>query len=173
MFSHLIDVNLLRIGMMLVAATIAVVIDARERRIPNALTLPLAAAGLGIGVAGGSVLGLALALAGLLVGTGFFLLPVAKLGWGMGDLKLAAALGALGGPLFILWTGLYALVAGGVIGLVWLRQRGQLARVVGGIQRDVRAGNAPAARSGLAIPYAGAIAAGMLVALLVFPGLPA
>lgn len=173
MWVDVIDVNLLRIALMLVAATIAVVTDARERRIPNALTLPLAAAGLGIGLASGGVGRFALALAGLLAGAVFFLLPVAKLGWGMGDLKLAAALGALGGPLFILWTGLYALVAGGVIGIVWLRRRGQLAQVVGGIQRDVRAGNAPAARSGLAIPYAGAIAVGMLVAFLVFPGLPA
>lgn len=164
-----VDANLCRTVLMILAAAIAVGIDSRERRIPNVLTLPLAVAGLGIGAVSGE---LVMAVTGLLVGGVFFLVPVMKLGWGMGDLKLAAALGALGGPLFILWTGLYALVAGGVFGLIWLRRRGQLAPVVAGITGDLQAGKAPVARSGLAIPYAAAIAAGMLVALLVSPGLP-
>lgn len=172
MLFSLIDVNMARALLMVVAAALAVVTDGRERRIPNALTLPLAVAGLGIGTASGGLGGLVFSLTGLLLGGFFFLVPVMKLGWGMGDLKLAAALGAVGGPLFILWTGLYAMVAGGVIALLWLRQRGQLAQVVGGIQSDLRAGSTPAARSGIAIPYAAAIAAGMLVAVLVSPGLP-
>jgi prepilin peptidase CpaA len=157
---------------MVAAATIAVVMDVRERRIPNALTLPLAVAGLGVGALSGGVYGLLVAVAGLLVGGLLFLLPVAKLGWGMGDLKLVAALGAVAGPLFVLWMGLYAMAAGGLFALLWLRQGGQLAQVASGMRGDLRAGQAPRARSGLAIPFAVPIAAGMLVALLLSPGLP-
>jgi prepilin peptidase CpaA len=166
------DSNLIRIVLMVAAAAIAIAMDVRERRIPNALTLPLALAGLGIGVVSGGLGGLVMAVAGCLTGGLLFLVPAAKLGWGMGDLKLAAALGAMAGPLFVLWMGLYAMVAGGLFARIWLKQQGQLACVVGSIQGDLRTGQAPVARSGLSIPYAVPIAAGMVVALLVSPGLP-
>ena len=172
MLAVFVDVNSTRIGLMLVAAAVAVITDVRERRIPNALTLPLAIAGLGIGAVSGGLDGLVMAVAGCLAGGLLFLLPVAKLGWGMGDLKLVAALGAMGGPLFALWMGLYAMAAGGLFALVWLKQQGQLAPVLGRMQGDLRAGRAPIARGDLSIPYAAPIAAGMLVALFVSPGLP-
>jgi prepilin peptidase CpaA len=167
-----VDVNLIRLALMVAAAGVAVVSDVRERRIPNALTLPVAVAGLSIGVVSGGMGGLVMAVLGCLAGGLLFLVPVAKLGWGMGDLKLAAALGAVGGPLFALWMGLYAMSAGALFALLWLRRQGQLSRVAGGMRRDLGSGQAPRARSGLSIPYAVPIAAGMAVALLVSPGLP-
>jgi prepilin peptidase CpaA len=172
MFADAPDLNSMRIALMVVAAAIAVVTDVRDRRIPNMLTLPLAAAGLGIGIASGGLRGLVIAAAGCLAGGLLFLVPVAKLGWGMGDLKLAAALGAIGGPLFALWLGLYAMAAGGVFALLWLIGQGQVSRIAGSIQGDLRNGQLPIARSGLSIPYAVPIAAGMVVALIVSPGLP-
>src|SRR4051794_35832894 len=152
--TDLTDVTSIRIALMVAAAAIGVVTDLRVRRIPNTLTFPLAAAGLGIGTASGGLTGLVMAVAGCLAGGLLFLGPVAKLGWGMGDLKLAAALGAVGGPLFVLWLGLYAMAAGGLFGVVWLTWQGQLARVAGSMQSDLRSGHAPIARSGLSIPYA-------------------
>lgn len=166
------DANSIRIALMVAAAAVAVVTDVRERRIPNALTLPLAGAGLGIGAVSGGLGGLVMALVGCLTGGLLFLLPAAKLGWGMGDLKLAAALGAMGGPVFALWMGLYAMAAGGLFAVVWLTRQGQFARIAGGMQRDLRRGQASIARSGLSIPYAVPIAAGMAVGLLISPGLP-
>jgi prepilin peptidase CpaA len=166
------DANSIRIALMVAAAAVAVVLDVRERRIPNALTLPLAAAGLGIGAISGGLGGLMVAIAGCVAGGLLFLIPVAKLGWGMGDLKFAAALGAVGGPLFALWMALYAMAAGGVFALLWLTRQGQLSRVAGGMQRDLRAGQAPRAHSGLSIPYAVPLAAGVAIALLISPGLP-
>ena len=166
------DVNMLRIGLLLAAVALAVVTDVRARRIPNALTLPLAVAGLGLGAASGGPQGLLLAAGGCLVGALLFLVPVARLGWGMGDLKLAAALGAVGGPLFALWMALYAMAAGGLCALLWLRKQGQLGRVAGGMRQDVRAARVPRARSGLSIPYAIPLAAGVALALLLTPGLP-
>jgi prepilin peptidase CpaA len=172
MSAELTDTTSIRIALMVVAAAIAVITDVRERRIPNLLTLLVAAGGLGIGAVSGGMSGLALAAAGSLAGALLFLIPVAKLGWGMGDLKLAAALGAVGGPLFALWMALYALAAGGVFAVLWLTRQGQLSRVANGMQRDLRAGQAPRARSGLSIPYAVPIAAGVAMALLISPGLP-
>jgi prepilin peptidase CpaA len=166
------DANLIRMALMVAAAAVAVVTDVRERRIPNALTLPLALAGLIVGAVSAGLGGLVLALAGCLAGGLLFLLPAAKLGWGMGDLKLAAALGAMGGPVFALWMGLYAMAAGGLFGVVWLTRQGQLARVAGGMQGDLRSGQAPIARSGISIPYAVPIAAGIAAALLISPRLP-
>ena len=166
------DANLIRMALMVAAAAAAVVTDVRERRISNALTLPLVVAGFGIGAVSGGLGGLVMALVGCLTGGLLFLLPAAKLGWGMGDLKLAAAVGAVGGPAFVLWMGLYAMAAGGLFAVVWLAWQGQFARVAGGMQRDLRSRQAPLARSGLSIPYAVPIAAGMAIALLVSPGLP-
>jgi prepilin peptidase CpaA len=166
------NVDLVRLALMIIAAAIAVATDTRERRIPNSLTLTLAAAGLVIGLASEGLSGLVMAAAGFVTGVMLFLIPIAKLGWGMGDLKLVAALGAVAGPLFVLWMGLYAMVAGGIFALLWLRQGGQLAQVASGMRGDLQAGQAPRARSGLSIPFAVPIAAGMLVALLVSPGLP-
>jgi prepilin peptidase CpaA len=172
MSAYLTDVNFIRMVLMVAAAAVAVVTDMRERRIPNLLTLPLATAGLIVGAGSAGLGGLVMALVGCLTGGLLFLLPAAKLGWGMGDLKLAAALGALGGPIFVLWMTLYAMVAGGLFGVIWLTRQGQFARVVGGMQGDLRSGQAPIARSGLSIPYAVPLAAGMAIALLVSPGLP-
>jgi Flp pilus assembly protein protease CpaA len=166
------DANLIRMAMMVAAAAAAVVTDVRERRISNALTLPLAVAGFGIGAVSGGLGGLVMALVGCLTGGLLFFIPVAKLGWGLGDLKLAAALGAVGGPVFALWMGLYAMAAGGLFAVLWLTRQGQLARIAGGMRGDLRSGQLPTARSGLSIPYAVPIAAGMAVALLVSPGLP-
>jgi prepilin peptidase CpaA len=172
MSAYLTDVNFIKMVLMVAAAAVAVVTDMRERRIPNLLTLSLATAGLIVGAGSAGLGGLVMALVGCLTGGLLFLLPVAKLGWGMGDLKLAAALGAVGGPVFVLWMGLYAMTAGGLFGVIWLTRQGQFARVVGGMQGDLRSGQAPIARSGLSIPYAVPLAAGMAIALLVSPGLP-
>lgn len=171
MFADFADANLLRSVLLTLAAALAVVSDVRARRIPNALTLPVAAGGLLLGAAGGGGRGLALAAAGLVAGALLFVVPVARFGWGMGDLKLAAALGAVGGPLFAVWMGLYALAAGGVFALLWLMRARQLGGVAAGMGRDLRAGRLSAG-SGFAIPFAVPIAVGVAIALLVSPGLP-
>jgi len=169
--AELTDANLVRTALIVAATAVAVVNDLRTRRIPNALTLPLAGFGLSIGTASGGLGGFVLATVGCLTGAGLFVLPATRFGWGMGDLKLVAALGAVGGPLFALWLGLYALAAGGLFSLFWLMRQRQLARVIAGMQDDLRAGQV-SARSGLTIPFAVPIAAGVMVALLVSPGLP-
>ncbi len=104
--------------------------DARRRRIPNWVTIPALAAGLGLHAAGGglkaSALGLAVALA---IGLPLFALR----GLGGGDVKLLAAAGALTGwPAFGTLFLVNAALSGGVaIGLlVW---RGGLGRALGNV----------------------------------------
>ena len=89
--------------------------DLRSRRIPNALTLGGALAGLiaaaittGVGGVGSSASGWALA-------TVMWLPLYALGGMGAGDVKLMAAIGAWVGPLIVFYASLYAAVAGAMV----------------------------------------------------------
>jgi prepilin peptidase CpaA len=99
--------------------------DCRTYRIPNWLTLGAAAAGLllaglGVGAPGGA----ADSLKGFLLG-GLFLLPFFMLGaMGGGDVKLAAAFGALGGLHFALHTLFVGSILGGLFALCLLCREG-------------------------------------------------
>ena len=103
----------------------ASVCDIRTHRIPNSLVL----LGLALGLAGhgwrGGAPGLLLSLEGIAV-AGAALLPYALGGLGAGDVKLLGAVGALMGPLFLLWTLLGAVLAGGLLALAWAARRGVL-----------------------------------------------
>lgn len=147
------------------------VIDLFTRRVPNQLTLPLAATGVlfaACGISGltigaslvGFVLGLALMLPGHLFGA-----------TGAGDVKLFAAIGALIGPGPILTAFFYTAIAGGALALVVAIRRRRLRRTLGGAARLVAtaAANAGAIESPLEnnrFAYAPAIAVGTMLAAL-------
>ena len=114
----------------LVVCTIGCLLwDLRSRRIPNSWTYPAILAGivlfsiegrwlepfLGILVGGGSLLGLALLVPGAM---------------GMGDVKLGAAVGALGGGLFALNVVVYAFLLGGAFVLGKAILSGEIASVL-------------------------------------------
>jgi len=105
---------------------IAMVTDLRSRRIPNSLTFPALAAALFVRVALQGWLGCGLALAGAVVAPLVLLLVHFGKGLGMGDLKLAAAVGAFFGPVPALVAMLVSAVLGGIIALALLLRRGQL-----------------------------------------------
>lgn len=94
------------------------VIDLKERRIPNWLTLSAAVTGLGYHTVVNGLPGLGFAAAGWLVGVAVFFLPFVLRGLGGGDIKLLGALGAWLGPLEIVWLALYTGVAGAVLALI-------------------------------------------------------
>jgi prepilin peptidase CpaA len=150
-----------------VMVMLAAAIDIRTRRIPNWLTLPCLAGGVAVNVGlygwsglGQSIAGMALAV--LIVGGLCWLRTM-----GFGDLKLCAAAGAWIGPSSLLFALAIAAMAGGILALAYAGWKGKL-----GLALD-RAANlsrqTPPGRTmdifhpeALTIPYAPAIAAGVL-----------
>ncbi|HVB40851.1 MAG TPA: A24 family peptidase [Terriglobales bacterium] len=117
----------------LALAGAAAVCDWAWRRVPNWLTVPALAAGLGWSYVGGrEVTAVAAAVAGLAVG-----LMLWRLGaLGAGDAKLLAALGALLGWRQWFWSLAFGLLAAAAMAVVQLRHRGRLAalpRVAGAL----------------------------------------
>jgi len=150
----------------LIVCGVAAVTDIRQRRILNLVTFPAMALGVAINTAAYGRSGLAFALSGLLLGVLLFVVPVAFMGRGAGDLKLLAALGALGGPAFVFWTALWSGALGGVFALVVLINQRRLGTVLAGFALDAQTGQFPVARSNIRIPYAVPIAAGAVIGLL-------
>ena len=124
------------VGVVVAVSFGAAVIDARTGRIPNWLTLPAMLFGLaGHGIAQGqSALGLSL--------LGLFL--TAFVPWafyqgssgqaiGGGDVKLAAAIGALSGPMQGLQIEFAALLALALLALARITYEGKLLRVLGNV----------------------------------------
>jgi prepilin peptidase CpaA len=144
---------------------IAVTTDVRSRKIYNALTLPAMALGLVINTVTNGFSGLLFAITGLLLGAMLFSLPVAFLGRGAGDLKLLAAVGSLGGPVFVIWCALLTGVAGALFAIAVLVRKRRFGVVMAGMAFDVANGQAPVAASGIRLPYAVPIAAGAVAAL--------
>jgi Flp pilus assembly protein protease CpaA len=83
----------------LVAASLT---DIAHRRIPNAITYPLAAFGLLYHFPAVGMNGLIFSLSGILAGAGLLLLFHLLGGMGAGDVKLMAAVGAILGPADVL-----------------------------------------------------------------------
>jgi prepilin peptidase CpaA len=154
-------------GLLVMVLAAAVVADVRTRRIPNVLTFPFMLAGLALNAASGGIDGLIRGVFGLLLGAAILLVPVAMRWWGAGDLKLLAAVGAIGGPMFVLWCALFAMIAGGMFAAVTAARRRQLAPIVAGLAVDLWTQQKPHATSGLRNPYSLAIAAGAVAALLI------
>jgi prepilin peptidase CpaA len=160
-------------GVLIIGAGVAAtVIDIRQRRVPNVLTMSLASAGLllamtgfGTETVGGALGGLALGLA--------LLLPAHVFGaTGAGDVKLLAAFGALLGPGGVFAAFLRAAILGGVMALVVALWRGRLRETLYGTAMLVTTRNRavtatiehPAANN--RFPYAPAIACGAVLVVL-------
>lgn len=87
---------------------VAAYTDLRRGRVYNAVTFPAIALGLALnGVFWGSE-GLADSFRAVALAFAFLIVPVALKGVGAGDLKLLAAVGALGGVKFLLFAFFYA-----------------------------------------------------------------
>lgn|SRR5665213_299926 len=108
------------VATLLGASAWAVREDLLSHRIPNRLTGSLLCAGLALQFGFGSWNGLGHAAQGVLVGL-LTLLPLHLLrAMGAGDVKLLAAIGSLLGPSCTLSAGIYTLIAGAVLALVYV-----------------------------------------------------
>ena len=147
------------------------VVDLRSRRIPNFLTLPLAAVGLGLAASGSSGLSLGASIGGVIVGLLLMLPGHLFGGTGGGDVKLLAALGSVLGPHKVLSAFLYSAIAGGLLAIGYAVARGRLHTTLRGTARLVTQPSAtkaevdrPAANN--RFPYGPAIALGCVLAAL-------
>jgi prepilin peptidase CpaA len=145
-------------------------VDLYTRRIPNALTLGVAAFGVMLAAAHLSSLTTLQALLGFAVGL-VLMLPGHLIGaTGAGDVKLFAALGTLLGPKAIAMAFLYTAIAGGVLAVVVAMRRQLLRQTVERAADLVRTGGANVGEIERAavnrFAYAPAIAVGTLIAAL-------
>ena len=147
-------------------------IDLRLRRIPNPLTIGVAASGVALAGVHASTIGVAQALGGLAVGLAL-MLPGFLIGaTGGGDVKLFAALGTLLGPSQTGMAFLYTALAGAALALAIAWRRKRLATTVERAVALVSATGAAATRaiedsaSHNRFAYAPAIAIGALIAAL-------
>ena len=94
--------------------------DITKKKIPNFITFPVILWGLLTYTIFDGFEGLKFSGLGFLVGLAVFLIPFVLGGMGGGDVKLMAAIGALKGWRFILYTTIYTGLAGGVIVIIIL-----------------------------------------------------
>ena len=150
----------------------AAVIDIRYRRIPNAVVLATAAAGLTLATVGVSGITIASAFAGLAFGF-LMMLPGHVFGaTGAGDVKLFAAAGTLLGSGRIVTAFLFVAITGGILAVVVALRRGRLGRTVGMTARLL--GRPDKLKTAIESPaehnrfsYGPAIAIGCVVAMLI------
>ena len=149
--------------------TIAAAIDLRTRRVPNVLTAAAALIGLAMAAGGVGRVGVAMAIAGCLLGAGVMLPGYLLGGTGGGDLKLLAAIGTMLGPGATLRAFVATAIAGGVLAIVVAARRRRVAATLTGTAHLVA--TAGARREGIEdaaadnrFAYAPAIAVGAIVA---------
>lgn len=153
------------------SGTASTIIDVRTRRVPNALTLGVAALGVTLAAVHQGAVGLPDALAGFAIGL-LVMLPGHLIGaTGAGDVKLFAALGTLIGPKAIVLALVYTAIAGGLLAVVVAAYRGRLRdtferTAVLVSTRGANVSEIEHASSDNRFPYAPAIALGALAAAL-------
>lgn len=103
--------------------------DIRYMKILNVVTVPAIFSGIVYHTMTNGFLGFGIGLGGCFVGLALFFIPFIMGGIGAGDVKLMGAVGALKGPVFVLYAGLASAVAGGVIAVIVLIFRGRLIQV--------------------------------------------
>lgn len=163
--------DFIAIATVLVGTGTGAAIDLWTRRVPNPLTMGLAATGVGFAACGISGLSVGASLAGLALGLAL-MLPGHLIGaTGAGDVKLFAAAGAFIGPAHMMMAFVYTALAGGAIAIVVSLWRQRLRQTIGGTAQLIATAGASAPVIERPIEnnrfaYAPAIAVGtMLVAL--------
>jgi len=109
-----------------IALILAAVIDIRESRIPNWLTLPLAGFGMAVHGWHQGLSGLLLSVEGLAVGILCLIFFYIKGGMGAGDVKLLGAIGSVLGPHLVVYVFGFAAILGGMYSLALLSSQGGL-----------------------------------------------
>lgn len=105
---------------------ISIITDLRSRKILNIVTLPAILVALIYHFLTSGLNGFLFSGRGFLVGLGLLFIPFLMGGIGAGDVKLLAAIGAWKGTMFVLYTGIFGAIIGGLIAAFILLKRKQL-----------------------------------------------
>jgi prepilin peptidase CpaA len=136
-----------------VVLLLAAGIDLRTRRIPNWLSVPFLLSGMGVPAIAGGWTGFRTSCSGFGLALLLFGLPCLLRAMGMGDLKLAAGVGAWIGPSQFWMAFIVTAIAGGIFAVAYAMRHRSL-----GSSGD---------RASRCIPYAPAIAIGTLFSFFV------
>lgn len=150
------------------------IFDYRYRKVPNIITFPAMIGGIVIASSHGGMAGLSVPVFGLFLGLAFLSFPYAMGGIGAGDVKLLGAIGAIKGPWFICVTFLAAAIIGGImaVGRMAFITKGSDMRI---LRESIKTIYYTGALSAIEVPeyalkeklpYAVAISAGAVVALI-------
>ncbi len=150
------------------------IFDYKYRKVPNILILPAAAGGFVMAAKSGGFIGFSGSMIGMIVGIALLLFPYAKGGIGAGDVKFLGAIGAIKGAGFVFTSFLGAALIGGImaVGRMAFILKGSDMRLFG---QSIRAASYTGILSAIEIPdyalkeklpYAVAISAGAIVALI-------
>jgi prepilin peptidase CpaA len=158
---------------LLATVLVATYTDCRWQRIYNWLTLPAILLGWTLHAWLGGIWGLGDSLLGFVVAFGPALVVYQLKGIKGGDVKLIAAIGALGGSHFLPGALLATALCGGVLSLLWTAWHGTLGKTVGQVGQAVRVALVPGMQLARPLheshspplPYGVAIAAGTLTCL--------
>lgn len=112
-------------AILILLLTVGLYMDIRYRRLPNWLTIPVIVIGIVMRSVDAGWFGALDAIGGVLFAF-VLILPFIHGGLGGGDLKFLAAIGALKGFYFVLWSSLLGAVLGGIVSVVILLRQGRL-----------------------------------------------
>lgn len=162
-------------NILLVAAVLAAaILDYRFRKVPNFLTFPVILGGIAIGILQGGFMGYSASTLGLFLGIALLSVPYVMGGIGAGDVKLLGAIGAVKGPSFVFTAFLAAAIIGGVMAVFRMAFiiKGSDMMILGQSVRtayytgSLSAIDIPEYARKESLPYAVAISAGAVVALI-------
>ena len=156
----------------LVGCSIGTVTDLRWRRVPNWITLPLPVLAIAFTLPSGPwAVGREIVLIAALTLAGVALHAMGMLGGG--DVKLIIGVGALLGYPACVSLLLYTAVAGGILALAAALVRRRASELVRNVGVLLSSQGRYAASGGQTIPYAVAIAAGLVATILSLTSVPA
>jgi prepilin peptidase CpaA len=106
-----------------IALLISLITDVRKRRILNVVTIPTILFGFIYYTAVQGLGGFLFSGRGFLLGLSLFLIPYLLGGMGAGDVKLMAAIGALMGASFVMYSFVYIALIGGIISVILIMKK--------------------------------------------------
>lgn len=160
---------------LIVVLVVCLFTDLKYRKIYNAVLAPAILLGIILNIFDDGVLGLIFSLKGFFMGLIFLLIPYLWGGIGAGDVKLLATIGAIKGPTFVLWAGIYMGIAGGVLAILILIYQKRLFLTLKGLKTGLivlfltkfKVANFGSKSANNMFPYGVAITMGALAAYIV------